>query len=357
MAGGLKLSDETVVALRCPAGKKDALFFDLTVKGFGVRVTASGLKVFLYQYRVGPKVRRHKLGEFPTTSTAKARKLAEQHRGSVQAGADPVAERKAREAAAAQVEAAARVKRAVDAFTVRRLVETWQVGHLSSRSASYRIEAPRRRLHALGGLADVPAKELERPAVVAMLDAFSAAAANTSSGNFIAPVRDNAAFKDQARLDGQARYRPHFVVKADNVPGIYLAEQLAKWEMARRYGRSQAVTAMVALWRDSAGTLWTPNTLAQVDMPALKLAGRTWLITQAAYLKGEGGTRTMVALMPKEAFQPQPSFYTAFDPQITQAQEASLRAAPGAHSARRAAGSGVRCVRLRRGALRAVCAA
>ena len=74
MAGGLRLNDETVAELRCPEGKKDALFFDLKVKGFGVRVTASGLKVFLYQYRVGQKVRRHKLGEFPTTTSAKARR-------------------------------------------------------------------------------------------------------------------------------------------------------------------------------------------------------------------------------------------------------------------------------------------
>jgi len=175
MAGGLRLNDETVAELRCPEGKKDALFFDLKVKGFGVRVTASGLKVFLYQYRVGPKIRRHKLGEFPTTSSAKARRLAEVHRGTVQAGADPVADRKAKETAVLEAETSAKAKRAVDAFTVKKLIEGWQSGHLSSRSASYRLEAPRRLLIALGPLAELPAKELDRTATVGMLDAFSAA--------------------------------------------------------------------------------------------------------------------------------------------------------------------------------------
>ncbi len=174
MAGGLRLNDETVATLRCPAGKKDALFFDLKVKGFGVRVTSSGLKVFLYQYRAGSKVRRQKLGEFPTTTAAQARRLAETHRGTVHAGADPVADRKAKETAVIRAEASAKIKRAVDAFTVRKLVEGWQSGHLSSRSVSYRVEAPRRLLHALGPLADLPAKELERSAAVTMLDAFSA---------------------------------------------------------------------------------------------------------------------------------------------------------------------------------------
>ena len=97
------------------------------------------------------------------------------HRGTVQAGADPVADRRAKEAAVLEAETSAKAKRAVDAFTVKKLIEGWQSGHLSSRSASYRLEAPRRLLHALGTLAELPAKELDRTATVGMLDAFSAA--------------------------------------------------------------------------------------------------------------------------------------------------------------------------------------
>jgi prophage tail gpP-like protein len=154
-----------------------------------------------------------------------------------------------------------------------------------------------------------------------------AAAARTTSGNYLKPVPDEAAFKDQPRLDGGKRYRPHFVVNDQYFDSIYLAEKLAEWEKGRRFGRSHAVTAVVPLWRDSAGTLWTPNTLAQVNMPALKLANLTWLISHVVYMKGFGtGTQTMVTLMAKEAFDPQPTFNTSFDPQISQAADAVLKA-------------------------------
>ncbi len=148
-----------------------------------------------------------------------------------------------------------------------------------------------------------------------------------TSGNYLQPVRDLGAFGGQKRLDGQDRYRPHFVISPQFVGDFKLAELLAQWECARRYGRSQAVSAQVSLWRDAAGALWTPNTPASVDMPALKLAKLTWLITQVTLIKGLGpGTRSLVTLMPKEAFMPRPAPQTAFDPQLSQALSQSLAA-------------------------------
>ncbi len=163
------------------------------------------------------------------------------------------------------------------------------------------------------------------PAAFAFDSAFEVQPVGGGSGNFYQPVLDEAAFQAQPRADGQPRYRPHFVVSEQNIGGIYLAEFRAKWEKARRYGRSQAVTLTVATWRDSAGTLWSPNTLAQVDLPALKLAGLTWLITEVTFLRGSNGTRATITLMPPEAFTPEPSLLTAFDPQIAQAQGEALR--------------------------------
>lgn len=151
------------------------------------------------------------------------------------------------------------------------------------------------------------------------------AALGKPSSNFHIMVHDDAAFRDQPRYDGSPRYRPHVVISDQYVGDPLLCEALAKWECARRFGRSQAVNALVPLWRDSAGKLWTPNTLAPVDMPVLKLEGLTWLISQVVYLKSFGqGTRTAVVLMPKEAFEPEPGFETPFDPQISQADRQSL---------------------------------
>ena len=168
--GAVRLSDQTVVALTCPAGRKDVLFFDTKLKGFGLRVTAKGVRVFLYQYRVGAKVRRHRLGHWPGVTTAQARKLAEMHRGSVQGGADPVAEKKARQTAVVQAETDAKRRRVADAFTVGVLIEGWRTGHLSERSASYQAEAPKRLRTALARWLDLPARSLDRTAAVEALD-------------------------------------------------------------------------------------------------------------------------------------------------------------------------------------------
>ncbi|MBV8590567.1 MAG: DUF4102 domain-containing protein, partial [Acetobacteraceae bacterium] len=67
--GAVKLTDRTVAGLACPSGRKDVLFFDTELKGFGLRVTAAGTRIFLCQYRVGSKVRRKPVGEWPTVTT------------------------------------------------------------------------------------------------------------------------------------------------------------------------------------------------------------------------------------------------------------------------------------------------
>ncbi len=60
----MKLTDRTVEAARCPEGRKDALFFDDALKGFGLRVMASGKRIFLVQYRVNATIRRVPLGQW-----------------------------------------------------------------------------------------------------------------------------------------------------------------------------------------------------------------------------------------------------------------------------------------------------
>ena len=49
----MKLTDRTVEAARCPVGRKDALIFDDTLKGFGLRVTAGGKRVFIVDIALG----------------------------------------------------------------------------------------------------------------------------------------------------------------------------------------------------------------------------------------------------------------------------------------------------------------
>ena len=45
----MKLTDDLVKKAECPLGKRDVLLFDDALKGFGLRVTATGARVFIFQ--------------------------------------------------------------------------------------------------------------------------------------------------------------------------------------------------------------------------------------------------------------------------------------------------------------------
>jgi integrase len=72
--------------------------FDDKLTGFGVRVTAAGVKSFVYDYRVGGKKRRYTIGKFgPQWSVALARDEVEIKLGpNIGNGGDPAGEKKAR---------------------------------------------------------------------------------------------------------------------------------------------------------------------------------------------------------------------------------------------------------------------
>ncbi|PXW23413.1 phage baseplate assembly protein [Paraburkholderia caballeronis] len=104
------------------------------------------------------------------------------------------------------------------------------------------------------------------------------------------------------------RTRERYIV-AEFVQGFMdLVQRRATWEMQRRAGRSSGVVNVtVDSWRDSAGTLWTPNTLVDVSLPHLKLEQETWLIGEVIYRRTlEGGTTAELTVMDPRAYQPEP---------------------------------------------------
>jgi prophage tail gpP-like protein len=121
-----------------------------------------------------------------------------------------------------------------------------------------------------------------------------------------------------ARADGSPRNRPLIVVSEQTQNDPRIAAARAQWEMARRFGRSQAVTVTCDSWRDKAGTLWTPNALAPLTLPSLKLSNALWLISDVSYRRGAAGTTCEVTLMPKQAFVPEPDFLSPFAWQVGQ---------------------------------------
>ena len=92
----IKLTKRVVDAL--VATTKDQLIFDADLPGFGVKITPSGRKIFLVQYRYPPgrlgKIRRYTIGPYGEGLTPdQARNIAVQVKGKLAAGYDPVDER------------------------------------------------------------------------------------------------------------------------------------------------------------------------------------------------------------------------------------------------------------------------
>ncbi|WP_341829804.1 phage baseplate assembly protein [Caballeronia zhejiangensis] len=115
-------------------------------------------------------------------------------------------------------------------------------------------------------------------------------------GNLIAHVSDS----------GVPRLRYRAIVSENVAGGSTVAEQRANWELAARMGRSMQVRLSTDSWRDSAGTLYEPNTLVDIDLPGLKLTPKTWLIADVTYMRNEQGTRADLVIMPPQAFYPEP---------------------------------------------------
>ena len=87
--------------LHCPTGKQEALFWDASCRGFGLRALASGRRTWIYQYRDEHKrTRRIALGDVSAVTLDAARRAARQHAASVTQGDNPSVERNAKKAAA-----------------------------------------------------------------------------------------------------------------------------------------------------------------------------------------------------------------------------------------------------------------
>jgi integrase len=78
-------------------GLQDALFWDDQLKGFGLKVTPKGKKVYVCQYRVGGgaagKTRRMTLGAHGALTPEQARSVAKQILGAAANGGDPAADK------------------------------------------------------------------------------------------------------------------------------------------------------------------------------------------------------------------------------------------------------------------------
>jgi hypothetical protein len=88
----MKLTSATVRKLALPSGKPEAIEFDDDIPGFGVRMRDGGSKSYVFQYKIGAKQRRMKLGLLSAMDIGKARAEAERLHAKVCLGQDPAGE-------------------------------------------------------------------------------------------------------------------------------------------------------------------------------------------------------------------------------------------------------------------------
>jgi integrase len=93
----LKLTAITIANVKAPQQGRIE-YWDATLPGFGLRVTANGAKSWTVIYRVNGKQRRATLGGFPALSLADARDKARDVMRVAAKGDDPAAEKKAAKA-------------------------------------------------------------------------------------------------------------------------------------------------------------------------------------------------------------------------------------------------------------------
>jgi integrase len=88
------LTDRHIASLKPPTiEQRQCDYWDPSMRGFGVRVSYGGKKVFVVRYRVHGRLRRMTLGPYPDLSLAEARRQARMVMGDVAHGEDPAQEK------------------------------------------------------------------------------------------------------------------------------------------------------------------------------------------------------------------------------------------------------------------------
>jgi integrase len=89
----MKLTDRNIATIVLPKGQSDLITFDTAIPGFGYRLRAGGTRTFIFQYKIGAKARRIKLGSAAVLTAAQARQSAAKLHAEVHLGRDPAGEK------------------------------------------------------------------------------------------------------------------------------------------------------------------------------------------------------------------------------------------------------------------------
>jgi integrase len=91
----VRLTKTSVDKIQAPLDRDQAFYRDDQLKGFALRVTASGVKSFVVEKLIDRKVRRITLGRYGELTVEQARKEAQKLLGKIATGVNPLAEKQA----------------------------------------------------------------------------------------------------------------------------------------------------------------------------------------------------------------------------------------------------------------------
>ena len=253
---GFKFTFRSIETLTCPAGRKDMLVFDPAMKGFGIRVSSGGGKVFLAQVTVGGIKRRVPIGAFGVLTIEQARTEAAKVLRAAAGGVDLVAEKRERARLAAAAKGAA-------AFTFERLVEGWAEARDGERRPSYLREARACLLRNLPDWLNRPASGITTAEAIDQLDRLKRDKSVVAANRTLAYAR--AAY-------GWAVKRQRLA--ANPLKGIE--------QPGREVSRERVLSApeLAAIWTACETLTATPAAFVRVLMLTLQrreeVAGMTW---------------------------------------------------------------------------------
>lgn len=132
----------------------------------------------------------------------------------------------------------------------------------------------------------------------------------------------------EATDPGVPRMRNMFIPVENGDRDYIVTRQRVQWEVNRRIGRAYPVTLTTDSWRDAAGQLWLPNTLAPVtarDGTVSDLLIGELTLRQTV----EDGTHADVVLMPPAAFSPEPLLNPVLADRFLQIMSSAQRSVDG----------------------------
>ncbi|MFZ2315830.1 MAG: tyrosine-type recombinase/integrase [Gammaproteobacteria bacterium] len=94
MSNIIRINKSAVEQAKPPQGKDQEFYRDDQLKGFALRVTASGVKSFVVETLINKKVRRITIGKYGKLTAEQARKEAMSLLGRIAKGENPIAEKK-----------------------------------------------------------------------------------------------------------------------------------------------------------------------------------------------------------------------------------------------------------------------